>query len=284
MAYGVAAAVGSLALLIASWVAIRRAHAEQAAFSLLHAETERRLHTEHRLREVRRLEAVAQLAGGIAHDFNNLLAVVTGSLDLIGRAANSNDQIQALVTRARRAAERGARLTFSLLSFARRQVMQTETVDVNLLISGFLPVIQQSVGESIRLELRLDPDLRPCRADAAQFEAALLNVAINARDAMQDGGTLTIATRPAELDRDDLADNREAEPGAFVAVTDTGSGMSQEVMTKAFEPFFTTKEISKGGGLGLSQVLGFVRQLGGHVAIESALGRGSVVTLFLPQA
>jgi two-component system NtrC family sensor kinase len=284
--YGAAAVAASFALLTASWIAIRGARAEQTAFLQLQAETERRLHTERRLREAHRLEAVGQLAGGIAHDFNNLLGVITGSLDLIGRAGGANEQLQVLVFRARHAAERGARLTWSLLSFARRQVMQTDTVDVNLLLSGFLPVIQQTLGETIGAELRLCPDLPTCRADSAQLEAALLNVAINARDAMQDGGTLTITTRPAQLDRDDLADNREARPGSFVAVSliDTGSGMPQEVMAKAFEPFFTTKQTSKGAGLGLSQVLGFVRQLGGHVTIESAVGHGTVVTLFLPQA
>ncbi len=285
-AYAVAAAAGSLALLVAAWVAIRRAQAEQTAFTLLHAETERRLHAEQRMREVHRLEAVGQLAGGIAHDFNNLLAVVVGSLDLIGRTAGLNDRVQALVVQANSAAQRGARLTASLLAFAQRQVMQTDELDVGRLIREFLPVIEQTMGETIRLEVRLHPVLSPCRADAAQLEAALLNVVINARDAMPEGGMLTIATCNVELDRDELLNNPEAKPGAFVAVslTDTGSGMSPEVAAKAFEPFFTTREVGQGSGLGLSQVLGFVRQLGGHVKIDSTLGRGSVVTLFLPQA
>lgn len=232
------------------------------------------------------MEAVGQLAGGIAHDFNNLLAVVVGSLDLIKRAAGSSDRIQELVAPAIQAAERGARLTSSLLAFTRRQIMQTDTLNVNRLITELLPVLKQSTGDTIGLELRLHSDLRPCRADAAQLEAALLNVAINARDAMQKGGTLTIATRHVELDRDGLANNIDAIPGTFAAVslTDTGSGMSHEVAAKAFEPFFTTKEIGKGSGLGLSQVFGFVRQLGGHITIETALGRGTVVILFLPQA
>jgi two-component system, NtrC family, sensor kinase len=283
--YGSAAAAASVALLIASWVAIRRAKAEQATFTLLHAESERRLDAERRLRETHRLEVVAQLAGGIAHDFNNLLSVVMGSLELIEITMGPPDRIQTLIARAKHAIERGARLTSSLLTFARRQMIQTDTLDVNGLISNFLPVIQQSVGETIRLELRLQPDLRPCRADAAHLEAALLNVAINARDAMQNGGTLTIATRDAQLGRAELADTPEVVPGTFVAVsvTDTGTGMPQEVQAKAFEPYFTTKEVGKGSGLGLSQVLGFVRQLGGNVTIESAVGRGSVVTLFLPR-
>jgi two-component system, NtrC family, sensor kinase len=284
--YGAAAAAASLALLAASWVAIRRAREEQTTFSRLHAETARRLQVEQRLREAHRLEAVAQLTAGIAHDFNNLLMVVTGSLELIGRAIGANARLQMHLARARQASERGARLTSCLLAFARLQVLETDTVDVNLLISRFLPVIQQSVGEAVQLELHLHSNLPRCRVDAAQFEAALLNVAINARDAMADGGTLTIATQPAELNDKDLADNREAKPGTFVAVslTDTGSGMSREVMAKAFEPFFTTKDIGEGAGLGLSQVFGFVRQLGGHVTIESTPGRGSEVTLCLPVA
>ena len=284
--YGAAAAAGSLALLLASWGAIRKARAEQDAVRRLHDETERRLHAEQCMRESHRLEAVAQLAGGIAHDFNNLLTVVMGSLDLIRTEAGRNDRIRFLADQATRAAERGARLTSSLLAFARRQIIQTDTLDANRIIRDFLPVMQQGVGTTIRLELNLHPDLPPCRADAAQLEAALLNVAINARDAMQDGGTLTIATRPAELTQDELAGNAEAAPGAFIAVslTDTGSGMPQEVVAKAFEPFFTTKPVGRASGLGLSQVFGFVRQLGGHVTIESTPGRGSVATLFLPQA
>jgi signal transduction histidine kinase len=285
-AYGAAAVAGALALMIASSVAIRRARAEQGALTQLHAETERRLHAEQRLHQAHRLEAVGRLAAGVAHDFNNLLTVVAGSLELIGRTAGLNERIQALVFQATRAAERGARLTSSLLAFTRQQIVQTDTLNVNLLISEFLPALKQSMGDTIGLELRLHPDLRPCRADAAQFEAALLNVAINARDAMQERGTLTITTRHQILDHAGLADNPDAKPGAFIAVslTDTGSGMAQEVLAKAFEPFFTTKEVGKGSGLGLSQVLGFVRQLGGHVIIESTPGRGSVVTLFLPQA
>jgi signal transduction histidine kinase len=165
-------------------------------------------------------------------------------------------------------------------------MLQKTALDANLRIIEFLPIIQLGVGNLIRVELRLDPTLPLCRADATQLEGALLNVAINARDAMEGSGTLTIATRCAALDHDQLADNSEAEPGDFIAVslTDTGHGMSQEVVDRAFEPFFTTKDIGAGTGLGLSQVLGFVRQLSGHVTIESTSGSGTVVTLFLPRA
>jgi two-component system NtrC family sensor kinase len=284
--YGAAATIVSMALLLVSCQTIRRARTEQAALILLHTEVERRLKAERRLRAAHRLEAVGQLAAGVAHDFNNLLLVISGSLELVGRATDANDRVQVLLDRSRRAVDRGGRLASSLLAFSQRQMLQTTALDVNLLITEFLPAIQLGVGDLIRLELRLDPTLSACRADAAQLEAALLNVAINARDAMEGGGTLIIATQCAKLDRDQLADNSEAMPGTFVAVSlaDSGSGMSQEVVDKAFEPFFTTKEIGKGAGLGLSQVLGLVRQLGGHVTIESKPGSGTIVTLFLPRA
>jgi signal transduction histidine kinase len=284
--YAAAAAAGSLALAIASVLAMRRARAEREALTRLNLETERRLKAEQQINVARRMEIVGQLAAGVAHDFNNLLMIVMGNLDLIARAAKDNQRVQMLVAPALQASRRGARLTSSLLAFARRQVMRTQTLDINVLIQEFLPLIRESVGEQINVEMILAPDLHPCKADAGQLEAALLNVAINARDAMENGGTLTIATSSAYLRHEDLVDNAETEPGRFIAValTDTGSGMAPEVAAKAFDPFFTTKDAGKGSGLGLSQVLGFVRQLGGHVTLESTPGRGSVVTLFLPQA
>jgi signal transduction histidine kinase len=284
-AYGAAAAIVSLALLLVSVFAIRRARTEQRALLQLNRETNKRLEAEQRLRAAARLEAVGQLAAGVAHDFNNLLFVISGSLELIGGSTGTIHRDQALIDRARSAVERGSRLISSLLAFGRRQTLQTAALDLNLLITEFLPIIQMGVGNLIQLELRLDPTLPPCHADAVQLEAALLNVAINARDATEGKGTLTIATRCAELDRDQLAGNSEAQPGDFIAVslTDTGSGMPQEIVDRAFEPFFTTKEIGKGAGLGLSQVFGFVRQLGGHVSIQSMLGSGTVVTVFLPR-
>jgi len=284
--YAAAAAAGGLALTIASVLAMRRARAEREALTRLNLETERRLHAEQQVNVARRMEIVGQLAAGVAHDFNNLLMIVMGNLDLIARVARDNGRVLSLVTPALQASQRGARLTSSLLAFARRQIIQTQTLDINMLIREFLPLIKESIGETIEVELRLAPDLRPCNVDAGQLEAALLNVAINARDAMENGGLLTIATSSAYLRHEDLKENTETEPGPFIAValTDTGSGMAPEVAAKAFEPFFTTKDSGKGSGLGLSQVLGIVRQLGGHVTLQSAPGRGSVVTLFLPQA
>jgi signal transduction histidine kinase len=284
-AYGAAAAIVSLTLLLVSCFAIRRARTEQRALLQLNKETNQRLEAEQRLRVAARLEAVGQLAAGVAHDFNNLLFVIGGSLELIGGSTGANRRNHVLIDRARSAVERGSRLVSSLLAFGRRQMLQTAALDLNLLITEFLPIIQLGVGDLIQLELQLDPTLPRCHADAEQLEAALLNVAINARDAMEGKGTLAIATWCAELDRDQLAGNSEAQPGDFIAMslTDTGSGMPQEIADRAFEPFFTTKEIGKGAGLGLSQVLGCVRQLGGHVSIESLLGSGTIVTVFLPR-
>jgi two-component system, NtrC family, sensor kinase len=180
--------------------------------------------------------------------------------------------------------DRGARLNASLLAFARRQTLHTTSLDANGLVEGFTPLIQRALGESVTLSLVLDPDLPPCRADAAQLESALLNLAINARDAMPRGGTVTLTTRPAWLDADRLEGNGDARPGAYVAIAlrDEGEGMPREVRERAFEPFFTTKPVGKGTGLGLSQIFGFMRQLGGHVEIDSTPGQGTVVTLYLP--
>jgi signal transduction histidine kinase len=207
-----------------------------------------------------------------------------GNLELIA-AGVADKQVWASVARARKAVERGARLTASLLSFARRQLLQTDTYDVNLLIRDFVPVIRQSVGPSIKVDLQLEPQLRRCRVDVAHFEAVLLNLVINARDAMSDKGTLTFSTRRTTLSAEDLCNNHEATPGIFVAISvaDNGTGMPADVTTKAFEPFFTTKQIGQGSGLGLSYVFGFVRQLGGHVRMESVSGCGTVVTLLLPE-
>lgn len=283
--YGLVAAIVSLALLLVSWLAIGRARAEQAAVLQLNTETKQRLEAERRLRTAYRLEAVGQLAGGVAHDFNNLLYVVSGNLELISNATATNDRIRTLVERAADAVARGSRLVASLLAFGQRQMLQTISLDINHRIAEFLPLIQLGVGDRIELALHLDPTLPLCKTNPEQLEAALLNVAINARDAMEGQGALTIATRCTDLDREQLADNTEAAPGQFIAISlsDTGSGMSPEVAERAFEPFFTTKDIGQGTGLGLSQVFGFIRQLGGHVTIKSTLGSGTVVTLFLPQ-
>ena len=294
--YGLFAGVASLTLLLVSWLALRRTKAEQAALTRLRQENTQRLAAEQQLRHAQRMDAVGQLTGGVAHDFNNLLTALLGNLELIQRTAceqppgperrDAHSKITRLAGTAIKAVHRGSGLTRSLLAFSRKQPLQTEAVDVNALLRDFVDLVRQAVGVAIRVDLAPGEDVPCCRADAAQLEAAILNMAINARDAMPKGGRLRIATGRATLSAQDLTGNMEAQPGPFVtvAVGDTGQGMAPEVAAKAFEPFFTTKPIGQGTGLGLSQVFGFVRQLGGHVALESTPSNGTKITLFLPEA
>lgn len=289
--------MGSLALICllaiaalgsASWMALRRWRAEQLALAGLEAEIYRREQAEAGMRQAQRLEAVGQLTGGVAHDFNNLLTAILGTVQLLdrhlGEAADA--RTRKLLDMARDAVRRGASLNQSLLAFARRQSLTPADLDANALLEGFAPLVQRAVGEAVTLELALAEDLPWCRVDASQLEAAILNLAINARDAMPRGGGLQLATSAAWLDAALLVGNPDARPGAFVAIalSDTGSGMLPEVRERAFEPFFSTKPVGQGTGLGLSQVFGFVRQLGGHVTIESRVGHGTCITLYLPVA
>jgi signal transduction histidine kinase/HAMP domain-containing protein len=246
-----------------------------------HAVEARRLMQE-QLHQSQKMESVGQLTGGIAHDFNNLLMVVSGNLELIEEAAD-NGRVRQFAAAARRAADRGAKLTAQLLAFSRRQVLNPKLVDANQLISEFQELIRQAVGGSCEVKLRTDERLWPCHVDPPLLETALLNLALNGRDAMPDGGVLEIETRNIVLDEGAVAG---CLPGSYVrlSVTDTGCGMPPELRDRVFEPFFTTKEVGKGTGLGLSMVYGFVRQSGGHIAIESASGVGTTVALYLPKA
>lgn len=252
----------------------------------LRAEIARREVAEENLRNAQRLEGLGRLTGGVAHDFNNLLTAILGTVRALERhlGRQVDERTKRLLSAAAAAVDRGARLNASLLAFARRQPLVLATVDANALVQDFRPLLRRALDESIILEFALDQKLPPCRADAAQLEAALLNLAINARDAMPRGGKLRIVTRRAWLQEQALAGNPDAQPGPYVAVEvrDTGEGMSPEVRERAFEPFFTTKKAGEGTGLGLSQVFGFMRQIGGHVAIQSTPGRGTTVTLYLP--
>ena len=240
---------------------------------------------EAQLRQAQKMEAVGQLTGGFAHDFNNLLTAITGNLELVENASPRPARVLRLVKAAQRSAERGARLTESLLAFSRTQHLHATPVQANDLIDEFAPLVRRAIGEAVQLDLTLDPALPLCLADAAQLEAALLNLTINARDAMPRGGTITIETRAAELNPDQLSGNAEAKAGGYVAieVRDTGTGIPPEILSKVFEPFYTTKEVGKGTGLGLSQVYGFVRQLSGHATIDSVMGYGTAVTMYLPR-
>jgi two-component system, NtrC family, sensor kinase len=281
--YGAAALAASVALLSVSWIAARQAKAEQAALAQLNAETEKRLEAERRLHAAQRMEAVGQLTAGMAHDFNNLLAVILGSLDLL-TGTEDRDRVLQLAERARRAGERGARLVSSLLTFAGKQALQVQFTVLNVQLSNFFPRIKQSVGEAIRVELMLDPAQADCHVDISQLEAALLHLAMNAKDAMPEGGALII-TRNTLAAEDQSGTNPGSAVGPWVAVTfqDTGSGMTAEVRERIFEPFFTTKGVGAGSGLGLSQVLGFIRQVGGRVTVDSKLGCGTTVTLYFVQ-
>ncbi|MBR0673694.1 response regulator [Roseomonas soli] len=252
----------------------------------LRAEIARREAAEESLRNAQRLEGLGRLTGGVAHDFNNLLTAILGTARALERhlGERADERTKRLIAATVTAVDRGARLNASLLAFARRQPLTLTSVDANALLRDFLPLLRRALDESITVELALDQKLPTCSADAAQLEAALLNLAINARDAMPRGGKLRIVTRRAWLQEQALAGNADAQPGPYVAieVRDTGQGMVPEVRERAFEPFFTTKDPGQGTGLGLSQVFGFVRQIGGHVAIQSAPGRGTTVSLYLP--
>jgi PAS domain S-box-containing protein len=234
------------------------------------------------LHQSQKMETVGQLTGGVAHDFNNLLMVISGNLELIEAAADDG-RIQQLTTAARRAADRGTKVAAQLLAFSRRRRLNPKLVDANELIHDFQGVLQQAVGGGCAIKLRTDERLWRCHVDPSLLETALLNLALNGRDAMPDGGVLEIDTRNVSLDEGSVAG---CLPGSYVrlSVTDTGSGMPPEVRDRIFEPFFTTKEVGKGTGLGLSMVYGFVRQSGGHVSVESTTGVGTTVALYLPKA
>ena len=282
-----------LALLFAGWRTWRGARSAtetlqrlEANAAELHAEIARREAAEESLRNAQRMEGLGRLTGGVAHDFNNLLTAILGTARALERhlGPQADERTKRLLAATVTAVDRGARLNASLLAFARRQPLTLTNVDANALLRDFLPLLRRALDESVTLELSLDQKVPTCNADAAQLEAALLNLAINARDAMPRGGKLRVLTRRAWLQEQALAGNPEAVPGPYVAieVRDTGTGMKPEVRERAFEPFFTTKGPGQGTGLGLSQVFGFMRQIGGHVAIQSAPGRGTTVTLYLP--
>ncbi len=238
------------------------------------------------LRQSQKMEAVGQLTGGIAHDFNNMLAVVIGSLELLGRRIDvENVRVKRYVDAATDGARRAAQLTKRLLAFSRQQPLKPEPVDVNRLVAGMSDLLSHSLGVEIRLETVLSGGLWPIHADPNQLENAILNLAVNARDAMPNGGKLTIETQNAYLDSRYVTSELGLQPGqyALIAVTDTGTGMSREVAAKAFDPFFTTKGVGQGTGLGLSQVYGFVKQSSGHVKIYSERGRGTTFKVYLPR-
>ena len=231
------------------------------------------------------MEAVGQLTGGVAHDFNNLLTVIMGNLEHLDRVLPPAQPAKRMIAAALRGASRAAMLTHRLLAFSRRQPLAPEVLSVNKLVAGMSDLMRRTLGEAILIEAVLAGGLWPTLADSNQLENALINLAINARDAMPEGGKLTIETANTHLDEAYARMNDEVQPGQYVGifVTDTGIGMAPDTVAHAFEPFFTTKEIGQGTGLGLSQVFGFIKQSGGHVKIYSEVGEGTTVKLYLPR-
>lgn len=241
---------------------------------------------EARLLQAQKMEAVGQLTGGIAHDFNNLLTVIIGNLELVTASQQSNAPLDEMLDDALSAAEKGAALTHRLLAFSRQQPLQPVHTNLNEIVAGMINLLRRTLGEEIEIETKLDENLWPELADKSQVENALLNLAINSRDAMLTGGKLTIETGNVSLDADYGARNTEVQPGDYVmlAITDTGIGMPPDVVNRVFEPFFTTKEDRMGSGLGLSMIYGFAKQSAGHLKIYSEVGHGTTVRLYLPRA
>ena len=236
------------------------------------------------LHQAQKMEAIGHLTGGLAHDFNNLLQVMIGNLNLIRRVGGDNPRIVKYAEAAEQAAMRGAQLTSSLLTFARRQSLEAVPVDINALLREFEPLLIRTLATTVQFEIVLAPLLPLCLADPAHFQSAVLNLVINARDAMPDGGVLFVSSGVATLGPEELAGNPDASPGrfVFVSVRDSGVGMTADVLSRVFEPFFTTKEVGKGSGLGLSQIYGFARQSGGHIGLISTPDKGTEATLWLP--
>jgi PAS domain S-box-containing protein len=277
--------------------ALRRAHDEleervrgrtaelEQANRALQAEMADRHQAEKALFQAQKMEAVGQLTGGIAHDFNNLLTIVMGNLQLLANEVRGNDLARELIDAALGAAKRGAELNRSLLVFSRKQRLAPVPVDFNGMLARMESILRRTFGETIRIMVRHGDALPHALADPTQLETALLNLAVNSRDAMPDGGTLTIETGAVTFDEHYATLEGGLAPGRYVmlAVSDTGTGMPPEVAARAFEPFFTTKETGKGSGLGLAMVYGFVKQSGGHVKIYSEPGLGTTVKLFLPE-
>ncbi|WP_420381734.1 response regulator [Novosphingobium sp.] len=291
-----AIAIDNARLFDAAQREINQRSVAQAALRDLNASLEERIaaavaereEVEEVLRQAQKMEAVGQLTGGIAHDFNNLLTVITGNMDMALRMLgdeDANHRLRRAIGNALKGADRAAGLTQRLLAFSRRQPLAPQPLDADRLIAGMSELLKRTLGETVQLETVTAPGLWRVEADTNQLESALLNLAVNARDAMPGGGKLTIETANAWLDQAYADAIAEVAPGSYVviAVSDTGSGMPRDVVARVFEPFFTTKEVGKGTGLGLSMVYGFVKQSGGHVKVYSEEGEGTTVKIYLPR-
>jgi signal transduction histidine kinase len=267
-------------------IAQRTAQLSQAN-EQLRAEALQREKIEEQLHQAQKMEAIGQLTGGVAHDFNNLLTIVVGNIDMLNRhlPSESPPRLRRSIENAMEGAKRAATLTKHLLAFARRQPLEPKPTDLNKLISSMSQILGRTLGERIDIQTVLSGGLWRVEVDPNQLETAVLNLAVNARDAMTDGGKLTIETANAYLDEAYASTVAEVVPGQYAAicVSDTGSGMSKDILDRVFEPFFTTKPVGQGTGLGLSQVYGFVKQSGGHVKIYSEPGHGTTVKIYLPR-
>ena len=256
----------------------------------LYHEMDQRFAAEELLRQALKMEAIGQLTGGVAHDFNNLLTIILGNLEmakrqLIAWTDAEHTKLGRRIDNAMQGATRAATLTKRLLAFSRQQTLNPAIIDINRLLSGLADFLQRAIGEHISLEIVGSAGVWPVEADQTELEAAVLNLAVNARDAMPEGGNLTIEASNSYLDEAYCRQNTDARPGQYVQITatDTGAGMTRQTLGRAFEPFFTTKQVGQGTGLGLSQVYGFVKQSGGHVKIYSEVGEGTSVKIYLPR-
>jgi signal transduction histidine kinase/CheY-like chemotaxis protein len=279
--YGTMLAAASLILLYVSWLAMRHARNEQFVLAQLQDEVDQRQAAEERLRRAQRLEAIGQITGGIAHDFNNLLMVITGNADRLRRFVNGQKP-ERYVSAIETAARRGERLTRQLLAFSRQQTVTPVVLRLDEMLPKFPEMLQSSLRGDIEIRIDVGQNLWPVKVDPGELELALLNLAVNARDAMPDGGKLTMSARNVTLTDNAATDHLDGDFVA-VAVRDTGAGIPPDVLPKIFEPFFTTKEVGKGTGLGLSQVYGFAHQAGGSATVASTLDHGTTFTIYLPR-
>ena len=281
--FGLPATVAMIALCL---LALRRTRREASANLKLREEIARREATEEALRQSQKMEAVGRLTGGIAHDFNNLLTAIIGNLDLALRRLSGEDRVRTWLSNCRQAADRAATLVQRLLAFSRQHPLEVKSVDINRLVQGMSELLHRALGETVTIETVLAGGLWKTAIDPNQLENAIINLAVNARDALPEGGKLTIETANCHLDEHYIQQTgAEIAAGQFVmvAVSDSGTGMSADVMNRAFEPFFTTKPAGVGTGLGLSQVYGFAKQSGGHIRIYSEVGEGTTIKLYFPR-
>lgn len=277
---------GTIHSLITTKFPILGPDSEITGVGTIHSDITERKHLEKQVHQAQKMEAVGQLTGGVAHDFNNMLGVMLGNAERLQSMFGGNDKAEHHIEEVISAINRSASLTHRLLAFSRQQTLSPTTTDVLGLVHGLEDMLRRTLGETIEVAVECDDAVWPATMDAHQFENALLNLAINARDAMPNGGMLTIASANVPLDETEAKRYEDVAPGDYVkvAVSDTGTGIDPEVLEKVFEPFYTTKEVGEGTGLGLSMVYGFAKQSKGHISISSEVGQGTTVELYLPRS